>query len=233
MGSDDHLDLTSNGITKVMAMNVTGHAMLFNGLLDAKKLAANAKVVYTTTEIARGMVTMAVKPAFASIDAACITSHIVGKPACGYVAGFPYTSVLSSYSYAKAIGSLYFQHAAKENPAMTVYAISPGMCYGTDAPVAGMPWGMKAAMGGMPWLINLQIRAGGLVGMVHSPAVGTKRTMDALFGRGAVYPSGTFIGAVRWATGPTCDQAISHPDLYSNPALQQAVASAVRKAIVT
>ena len=51
IGGDDHLKLTPDGITKVCAMNATGSAALFEGLLGAKKLAPAAVVVYASSEV--------------------------------------------------------------------------------------------------------------------------------------------------------------------------------------
>ena len=224
MGSDDHLKLTSDGITKVMAINTTGHAAFFEGLLAGKKLAKDAKVIFTSSEIARGMTGMARKPSFTSHDAECITTHIVGKPACSYARTPSFMSVMSSYAAAKAIGTLYFQQCARENPTMTIYSVSPGSCYGTNAHLNAPG---KMQMTNVP----LQMRLMSFLGLAQSSAVGAKRNLDALFGRGLGYPSGTFIASRGWATGATCDQAANHADIFANETLQLSAAQAVRKAI--
>jgi NAD(P)-dependent dehydrogenase (short-subunit alcohol dehydrogenase family) len=224
MGSDDHLTLTSDGITKVMAINTTGHAAFFEGLLAGSKLANDAKIIFTGSEIARGMTGMARKPSFTSHDAECITTHIVGNPSCSYARTPSFMSVMSSYAAAKAVGTLYFQQCARENPAMTIYSVSPGSCYGTNAHL-GAPGKMQMTN------VPLQMRMMSFLGLAQSSAVGAKRNLDALFGRGPVYPSGTFIASRGWATGETCDQAESHADIFANESLQLAAAQAVRKSI--
>lgn len=223
MGGCGHLELTPDGITRVMAMNTTGHAAFFEGLLATNKLATDARIIFASSELARGLLFMSGKPVF-GLDEGCMTAHLVGTPTGKYERTPAFMSGMSSYAAAKAVGTLYFQQCARENPNLTIHAVSPGSCYGTNAHV-GAPRPMQLTN------LPLQMYLLSLVGLAHTPSVGAQRYIDTFFCRGTKYPTGTFIASRKWATGAVCDQAVSHADLYSNEALQRTAASAVRSAI--
>ena len=65
-------------------------------------------------QVARGMPPFGYTAKFAADDEACISTHLVGQPACGYFRWLPFMKVMTSYGFAKAIGTLYFQNAAAE-----------------------------------------------------------------------------------------------------------------------
>lgn len=223
IGGDDHLMLTPDGITRVCAMNVTGSAALFEGLLEAKKLAPAAVVVYASSEIARGMAPFSYMPKFAAADEACMTTHLVGQPGCGYFRLLPFMKVMNSYGYAKAIGTLYFQNAAADHPKMRIVAASPGSTHSTSA-ANGTPKIMQCmGMATQMWLMSF-------VGMSHAPSVAAQRYLDVLLLADKA-PSGTFLASSGVFEGELVDQAPWYPQLWANRQLQQAAAAAVKKVI--
>ena len=174
-------------------------------------------------QVARGMAPFGYTAKFAADDEACISTHLVGQPACGYFRWLPFMKVMTSYGFAKAIGTLYFQNAAAENPKMRIVAASPGSTHSTSAangtPTIMQYFGMHTQM----WLMSF-------VGMSHAPSVAAQRYLDVLLLAGKA-PSGTFLASSGVFEGELVDQAPWYPQLWTNKKLQQAAAAAVRKAI--
>lgn len=169
------------------------------------------------------MVPMTYMPKFAAAEEACISTHLVGQPACGYFRLIPFMKVMSSYGYAKAIGTLYFQNAAAENPKMRIVAASPGSTHSTSA-ANGVPTIMQyMGMHTQMWLMSF-------VGMSHAPSVAAQRYVDVLL-RADKAPSGTFLASSGVYEGELVDQAPWYPQLWACKELQQAAAAAVKKAI--
>ena len=178
-------------------------------------------------QVARGMPPMSWTSKFAADDEACISTHLVGQPACGYFRWLPFMKVMTSYGFAKAIGTLYFQNAAAENPKMRIVAASPGSTHSSSAangtPTIMQYFGMHTQM----WLMSF-------FGMSHAPPVAAQRYMDVLLTPDNLKdkaPSGTFLAGSGTFGGHLVDQAPWYPQLWTNKKLQQAAAAAVRKAI--
>ena len=126
--------------------------------------------------------------------------------------------VMTSYGFAKAIGTLYFQNAAAENPKMRIVAASPGSTHSTSAangtPTIMQYFGMHTQM----WLMSF-------FGMSHAPPVAAQRYMDVLLTPDNLKdkaPSGTFLAGSGTFGGHLVDQAPWYPQLWTNKKLQQA-----------
>ena len=203
MGGEAHLDQTDDhGITTVMATNTTGNMALLDGLLAANKLAPAARVVYASSEMARGLSGFNMTPKFATDDANGVLEHIYGRNSTT----FHWRSTvaqLSSYAYAKLTGTLHLAQLAREQPGFYFASVSPGMTHSTAA-VDSAPWLLKASAPLMLPMMKLTAQA-------HAPEVGAKRYVDVLLGTaaGEQPPSGAFIASAWFATGPVCDQAES------------------------
>ena len=207
-----------------MAMNTIGNMALLEGLLAASKLAPAARVVYSSSEMARGLSGFNTTPKFASDDANGVLEHIYGRNATTFH-WRSMMSQLSSYGFAKLTGTLHLAQLAREQPNFYFASVSPGMTHSTAA-ADSAPWLMKATAPVMLPILKLTAQA-------HAPDVAAKRYLDVLLGtaEGEQPPSGAFVASAWFATGPVCDQAASYPALFRNEALQRGAAQAVRRAI--
>jgi len=135
---------------------------------------------------------------------------------------------MSSYAFAKLVGTLWIGQLARDHPNLYFAAVSPGMTHSTGINEAA-PSMVKSALPVLMPMMKLTQQA-------HAPDVGAKRYLDVLLGastpqEATEYKSGAFVASAWFATGSVCDQADSYPDLFSNEKLQEAAAAAVRQAI--
>jgi len=210
IGNKSLMELTADGVTKLFATNVLGHAVLLEGLLAQNRL--NEVAVFVASEAARGIPKLRFKrPAFLSTSTDELTAVIDGS----YFAETKYDRNLA-FGQVKYIGALWMAHLARQYPDLRFITVSPGNTTGTEAANgAALPLRF-AAKHIMPHL-----------GISHELEVGAKRLVD-----GVIDPSlssGVFYAsAANKLTGPLVNQAEIFPDL-ANAAFQDHANEAIHR----
>jgi NAD(P)-dependent dehydrogenase (short-subunit alcohol dehydrogenase family) len=212
IGNKTLMELTADGVTKLFATHVLGHAVLLEGLLTQNRLSEVA--VFVASEAARGIPKLGFKrPTFVSTSTDELTTLIDGS----YFADRKYDRNLA-FGQVKYIGALWMAHLARLYPDLRFIAVSPGNTTGTEA-AAGAALPLRfAAKHIMPHL-----------GISHGLEVGSKRLVDGVtdptLSSGVFYASAA--GKLR---GPMVDQTKIFPDL-GNASFQDHANEAIHRFI--
>src|ERR1700692_4111815 len=163
IGSKTLMALTADGVTKLFATNVLGHAVLLEGLLTENRLGEVA--VFAASEAARGIPKLRFKrPTFVSTSTDELTTVIDGS----YSADRKFDRNLA-FGQVKYIGALWMAYLARQYPDLRFITVSPGNTTGTEA-ASDLPLPMRiAAKYVMPTL-----------GLAHKLDVGAKRLGDGV-----------------------------------------------------
>jgi len=214
-------EIQENGVTTCFAQNVLGHAVLLEGLIAASKLNTGARVVFSGSEGALGMVLGPVTisaPVFASKDADGVDMHLTGAPGEG---GKPFKQDEDVYASAKGIGALYIGAMARKHPKYHFATVSPGMTHGTDV-VNKAPFPANLLFSFMMWIFNY-------LGKAHDVSFGCKRYVDQVMGK-QDYPTGCFLASPEGATGDVANVTkIEKHAYYADTQLQDAAYEAVHR----
>jgi len=212
IGNKTLMELTADGVTKLFATNVLGHAVLLEGLLTQNRLGEVA--VFATSEAARGITKLGFKrPTFVSTSTDELTTVIDGS----YFADKKFDRNLA-FGQVKYIGSLRIAHLARQYPDLRFITVSPGNTTGTEAAAGAAPPLRFAAKHIMPHL-----------GISHELEVGSKRLVDGVID--PTLSSGVFYAsAAKKLKGPLVDQAEIFPDL-ANPSFQDHANEAIHRFI--
>jgi NAD(P)-dependent dehydrogenase (short-subunit alcohol dehydrogenase family) len=212
IGNQTLMELTPDGVTKLFATNVLGHAVLLEGLLTENRLGEVA--VFAASEAARGIPRLGFKrPTFVSTSTDELTTVIDGR----YFANRKYDWNLA-FGQVKYFGALWMAHLARQYPDLRFITVSPGNTTGTQAAAGAAPPLRFAAKHIMPHL-----------GISHALEVGSKRLVDGVID--PTLTSGVFYAsAANKLTGPLVDQAELFPDL-ANPSYQDHANEAIHRFI--
>lgn len=192
MGGEQFSNLTKDGVTQQFAVNVLGHVVLAEELIEAKKLTKVA--LYAGSEAARGVPKMGLKrpklkessmEEFVSI---CNGSFFKKN-----------TDPMPSYGLVKYVAALWVSAMARKYPDIRFITVSPGSTSGTDVGNTLAPF-MKL----MFTVIGPKILP--LFGLMHELEKGAKRYVDGL--NDEKYKTGHFYASKASSlTGPLVDQA--------------------------
>jgi NAD(P)-dependent dehydrogenase (short-subunit alcohol dehydrogenase family) len=212
IGDKKLMNLTVDGVTKLFATNVLGHAVLLEGLLTENRLREVA--VFAASEAASGIPMLGFKrPTFVSTSADELTTVIDGS----YFADRKFDQNLA-FGQVKFIGALWMAHLARQYPDLRFITVSPGNTTGTEAAAGAAPPLRFAAKHIMPHL-----------GISHELDLGSKRLVDGV--TDPTLSSGVFYAsAAGKLKGPMVDQAEIFPDL-ANPSFQDNVNEAIHRFI--
>jgi NAD(P)-dependent dehydrogenase (short-subunit alcohol dehydrogenase family) len=210
IGDKKLLNLTAEGVTKLFATNVLGHAVLLEGLLIENRLREVA--VFVASEAARGIPKLGFKrPSFVSTSTNELATVIDGS----YFADRKYDQNLA-FGQVKYIGALWMAHLARQYPDLRFVTVSPGNTTGTEAAAGAAPPLRFAAKHIMPHL-----------GISHELDVGAKRLVDGVTDPKLL--SGVFYAsAAGKLKGPLVDQAEIFSDL-ANPSFQDHANEAIHR----
>ena len=198
MGGPTPGELTNEGVTHMFAINVLGHSLLVDELLQAGKLSGVA--MYAGSEAARGAKEMRIKrPALKSSTVDEFASVMDGSYFNGE--GKP----MVSYSHTKYIAAMWMASMARKHPDIRFVTMSPGGTSGT----AGID-SMRGALRVMMKYVAMPMMKA--FGMMHGVETGASRYVGAL--NNAEYESGVFYASLDGkSTGPLVDQATIFADL--------------------
>jgi NAD(P)-dependent dehydrogenase (short-subunit alcohol dehydrogenase family) len=212
IGDKTLMELTPDGVTKLFATDVLGHAAFLEGLLTENRLGEVA--VFVGSEAARGIPKLRFKrPSFAATSTDELATVIDGS----YFADRKYDPNLA-FGQVKYIGALWMAHLARQYPDLRLITVSPGNTTGTQAADgAALPLRI-AAKHIMPHL-----------GISHELEVGSKRLVDGVID--PTLSSGVFYAsAAGRLKGPMVDQADILPD-FANPTFQDHANEAIHRFI--
>lgn len=189
----DFGERTAEGVTRMLAVNLLGHAVLLEELLAADKLRNVA--IFSGSETARGVKTLGLKPPSLhsySVDeftSVCDGSFFKGE-----------ANFMVSYQYVKFMGALYMGAMSRRHPGPRLLTVSPGSTMGTEIYDNAPPMTrfMLKVVTSLP-IKSLRERN------FHGVEVGAKRYVDALIND--AYRSGHFYASKgQGVTGPLVDQ---------------------------
>lgn len=205
--------LTDDGVTHIFAVNVLGHAVLVNEMLDRQLITST--VLYAGSEAARGIPKMGVgRPELKTSSVDEFTSIANGTK---YGAK---SDPLVEYGAIKLIGAMWMASMSRKHPHVRFVTMSPGGTTGTNG------------MDDLPLLKKLMFKYVGrtimpLFGMMHGLEVGAKRYIDGVLDSN--FQSGRFYASNAGSpTGPVVDQAKVFDGL-NNPMFEDNAAAAVHQ----
>ena len=193
-GGKNFADKTADGVTQLFAVNVLGHVVLLDELLQAKKLTKVA--LYAGSEAARGVTKMGMKqPALKTSSVDEFASIADGTFFGGNM------KALVAYGPVKYTAAMWMSSLARKNPDIRFVTMSPGGTSGTSA------------MNDLPAFMKFMFsRLMPMFGLMHELEVGAKRHVDGL--NDESYKSGVFYASKKPVlTGPLVDQGTIFADL--------------------
>lgn len=196
-GANFH-EKTSNGVTRMFAINVLGHVVLAEELLKAKKLTKVA--IYSGSEAARGIKEMGMKAPTLQTSSVDEFASIADGSFFGEV-----SDSMVPYGPIKYMGALWMSSLARKYPNVRFVTMSPGATSGTNI----------AKSGPLPQRIMAKVAFAimRMFGKAHSVEVGAKRYVDALIDD--TYKTGLFYASQSGITGPVSDQGTMFAPLYN------------------
>lgn len=208
-GGSNYMKLTPEGTTNIYAVNILGHSMLLERLLEQNKLTSVG--IFVGTEASRGVKGMAKRPQLESGSVEEFKSI-----ADGSFWKTKITDEMIPYGYVKLMGVLWMSSLARKYPKVRLLSMSPGGTAGTEGASS------------MPPLKRLFIKTlyefSVLLGKMHRIEVGAKRYIDVL--TDSNYKSGIFYGSKKGVTGSVGDQSVLF-DVFNNKTFQDNAREAV------
>lgn len=209
-GGERFFDKTEQGVTHIVAVNLLGHVLLANAMLEAGKLKQVA--LYAGSEAARGVKEMGMKrPA--------LNHHSVDefKAICeGSLFGSRKDATIP-YGPIKYMAALWMSAMARKHSSVRFVTMSPGATTGTEGFNTLSP--IKQFF--MKSMMQIMLK----LGKVHNVEKGAKRFVDGLLDD--TYKSGVFYASVKGLTGPIGDQSQLFAD-FSNTQIQDNAATAIQ-----
>ncbi|REL30457.1 SDR family NAD(P)-dependent oxidoreductase [Thalassotalea euphylliae] len=219
-GGRQYDQLTSDGVTNIFAVNLLGHALLTEQLIEAGKLKYAA--LYAGSEAARGVEEMGMKRpnlTTSSVDefaAIANGSLFEGSQFKGN------KDATDHYGSIKYMAAMWMSAMARQHPNLRFITMSPGATVGTDG-FNTLPLVKQLVM-------KTMMRFMLLLGKVHGIETGAKRYVDGLFN--SEFRSGGFYASLRGLTGVIGEQGrlfsdIDNRDFKDNAyqAVQQLISS--------
>ena len=223
LGSEN---LTEQGVTENFAMNVLGNVILVEGLLENKKINANARIIYSHSETTRSVWGFAGFQPYVRIEKETMEKSMAQPPTRGTL-WLGVRQRMNTYANSKLIGGLWLSKLAKEYPQFYFASVSPGGCADTqvydDAP---QPMRCLMKLSAVKWAME------GL-GLCHPVEAAAKRYVTAVTEPDfeTRFPSGSVVGGpfmkICAGGGQLVDQA-NFASYYTDAELQDEAARIVR-----
>jgi len=198
--------ITKNGVMGIFGLNVLGHVLFIDLLMESGKLSKSGTVVYVSSFAARGAPELrSKKPPITNGSIEELTSVVNGEK---FIDNDTYTDI---YGATKLMGALWTMSMARKHPKMRFITIDPGMARGTSGS-ASLPFGKRLLVEGVMLLMQA-------FGKAHSVDFGAKRYVDVLLNEGK-FKSGVWWGSKQGLTGELDDQAEHWPEIIGNESVQ-------------
>ncbi|GLS84316.1 SDR family NAD(P)-dependent oxidoreductase [Paraferrimonas haliotis] len=214
-GGTEPLKLTKDGVIFTFAVNVLGHVLLTDLLMDSGKLSKAGSVMYVASFAARGAPEVgSAKPPITEGSIEEWTSVVNGEK---FVEHKAYTD---HYGAVKLMGALWTMSMARKHPDMRFITVDPGMARGT-AGTATLPWHQRWVMNTAMWVMQA-------LGKAHSVDVGAKRYVDVLL-NSCEFASGIWWGSKSGLTGELADQKQHWPEIIGSESAQYNADAVIHK----
>jgi NAD(P)-dependent dehydrogenase (short-subunit alcohol dehydrogenase family) len=216
-GGPRPLELTSDGVTNVIASNVFGHAVLLDALLQSARLRRAA--IYVGSEAARGAPALHLDcPVLADHSVAGFTSICDGSSRASHP---PHPAM--AYAEAKLIAALWMSALARRHPGLKLLTVSPGNTSGTafmrDFPP---PLRLFLTYVFMPFVAPRR-------GLAHDVRTGAGRILQGLDDPGCA-SGGFYASEPDRVTGPLVEQGPLFPQL-ADEEIQDNAAAAIDRLV--
>lgn len=203
--------VNNDGVTEIFAVNLLGHTVLTEALLQAEKLTQIA--VYAGSEAARGVKEMGMKqPKFETSSIEEFVSVCNGS-LYGEIsdATIPYGPI-------KYMGAMWMSSMARRYPQVKFITMSPGATTGTE--------GFNSLSFLRQYIMKAMMKGMLMLGKVHKVEDGAKRYVNSLYDTSLV--SGAFYASQKGLSGPIGEQSPHFADL-ANETYQDNVYQAIKK----
>ncbi|GAB3484680.1 SDR family NAD(P)-dependent oxidoreductase [Marinomonas epiphytica] len=205
-GGDEPIKVTKDGVMTVFGINVLGHVLFTDLLIDNGKLSQTGSVMYVASFAARGAPELrAPKP---PITEGSVDEWMSVANGSKFTAKTPYTD---TYGATKLMGALWTMSMARKHPAMRFITIDPGMARGTSGS-SSLPFGQRLLVETVMWIMQT-------LGKAHSVDVGAKRYVDVLLDA-KTFKTGIWWGSKKGLTGELADQATHWPEIIGDKKVQ-------------
>ncbi len=195
-GGKNFSESTVDGVTQIFAVNLLGHVVLTEALIEAKKLTKMA--LYAGSEAARGVKEMGMKRPDLKTSSVDEFESI-----CNGVFFGKTTDPTKPYGPIKYMAALWMSSIARQHLEIRFVTMSPGATTGTEGFNTLSPIRKYVMKGMMKVMLML--------GKVHRLEVGTKRFVDGILNDS--YKSGVFYASKSGLTGPIGEQRLIFVDL--------------------
>lgn len=205
-GGAEPKKVTKDGVMGIFGLNVLGHVLFTDLLIESGKLSDTGTVAYVSSFAARGAPELrSKKPPITNGSIEELTSVVNGEK---FIGNNTYTDI---YGATKLMGALWTISMARQHPEMRFITVDPGMARGTSGS-ASLPRGQRLLVEGVMWLMQA-------FGKAHSVDVGAKRYVDVLLNEDE-FESGIWWGSKQGLTGDLADQAEHWPEIIGNESVQ-------------
>ena len=225
ISSDFQQPTEATGLLEMAETKLVGENMLVQKLLRKGLLHGSSRIIYSSTEAARGLPKMGFPiPTFADKTLECILSYMDGS---GYAQPLQWEH---SYSYIHCIQVLYMMAFAKKHPQLYLCSISPGMTQESFSIEnhAVKSWSNQIQLWIyyyllFPWLKYAEIAK-------ESTEAAEMFFLALTANSEWQYMSGTFVAAQVGTAGPICDQTETpNGAMFLDDELQELAYQAIQK----
>ena len=205
-GGTEPTKITQDGVMHIFGINVLGHVLFTDLMLENRKLSESGTVMYVASFAARGAPEVrAAKPPITSGSVEEWTSVANGTK---FDESSSYTDI---YGATKLVGALWTMSMARKHPKKRFITIDPGMARGTSG-TKSLPFFQKLTMETAMWVMQK-------LGRAHSVDVGAKRYLDVMLNRDD-FTSGVWWGSKKGLTGKLANQVEHWPEIIGSEAAQ-------------
>lgn len=214
-GGNEPTQVTEDGVMFVFGINVLGHVLFTDLIMQNGKLSETGSVMYVASFAARGAPELrAAKPPITNGSVEEWTSVVNGTK---FNASSTYTDI---YGATKLIGALWTMSMARKHPEMRFVTIDPGMARGTSG-TASLPFFQRLMMETAMWVMQT-------LGRAHSVDVGAKRYVDVLLHEDD-FETGIWWGSKKGLTGELADQKEHWPEIIGSEYAQDNAYTVIHK----
>lgn len=214
-GGKEPTKVTHDGVMHIFGINVLGHVLFTDVMIDTGKLSDTGTVMYVASFAARGAPEVrAAKPPISEGSEAEWTSVVNGEK---FDDSSAYTDI---YGATKLMGALWTMSMARKHPKMRFMTIDPGMARGTSG-TKSSPFFERITMETAMWVMEK-------LGKAHSVDVGAKRYVDVMLNT-QDFTTGVWWGSKKGLTGELANQVEHWPEIIGNQNAQDNASAAIYK----
>lgn len=214
-GGQFGMELTEDGVTKTFAVNLIGHVVFTEALLESGKLPAGGAVVYAASFAARDVPEMGIERMKLK-ESSVEEFKTVADGSIFKSEG----QNMEQYGLIKLMGALWMATLSRKHPQVKFVTMSPGACHGTQG-FANLPFFQRIIYGSA-------IKVMAWMGRAHGVETGAKRYIDAAVDD--AYKTGVFYGSEKGVTGNVVDYEVFLPDL-KDETIQENASTAIHSYI--